>query len=807
MIEGKPLSTITPVSAYRGLTGGGGYVLRRAVFTSCSLPVGDESILWLVAPLMRCRRGLIIVAVLVLLALAGVVWPPLWVFLCPGALLLFLQPWRPTYCSELLVLVSGTSLGFWVVSFWWLKYAQVALLTWAYLVIGFSVVLIGVLAWRQRNRIAVAFDGQEILVLLLLGAAMTLRLSLYWREPFAPAGADMSMHGYITALIVHYNGVPPSHHPLLPIDGFGGYAAGFHTLTALISLLGGMPVYRSALLMETITFGLLSAAMYLFLRAFWDRQVSVIVALIVTFLPRDPQNYVGWGGIPTILALVFVVIGLALLWRVCERTSASCWWVCSIFLVASFLTHAIPAIGVLYALIPVATYWGVKMVRGTPDAIKPIIRHLLGTALISAILLVPYLPDLIATEVSAMEIQWVQDWQRVRSGGAWGGTLADAIITVPSYLRQKIYGAPFLFLSAVGFLALAISRSPLLIPSVAFAVTVVGLVINSMYWVLPLSYALYPERVALLVLLPAGLGIGALIDGLRYLLGRFLRWEFSTWVMAGLVIVLSVRQNEQAYYNIARQYALVTGADLRALRWLQANTKPDDVIQASYGDAGLWIPAIAFRAITTPHLNPFYFDELGEGIRKLKAQYVYLGARRVYGEPIDPAQFDAHPERYRRVYAHDGVTIYKIVAQSAQVSVNLADIQAQVLEPSREALSVAISTDKPHYRRHDVLQLRLDLWDVSEPYRVDCYLVVTGPDGRWSFYDGWGLSFAHDSATWRPMAQSVGISQEGLRNYPLLSLPLHGLPSGRYTWYIWLTEPESRIILAKATATFTLASD
>ncbi|HXH11553.1 MAG TPA: hypothetical protein VNP04_17530 [Alphaproteobacteria bacterium] len=756
---------------------------------------------------MRCRRDLIIVAVLLLLALVGVVWPPLWLFLCPGVLLLFLRPRRPTYCSDLLVLVSGTSLGFWVVSFWWLKYAQVALLTWAYVVIAFSMVLIGVLAWKQRNRIAVTCDRQEALVLFLLGAAMILRLSLYWREPFAPAGADMSMHGYIAALIVHYNGVPPSHHPLLPIDGFGGYAAGFHTLTALISLLGGMPVYRSALLMETITFGLLSAAIYLFLRTVWDRQVSVIVALIVTFLPRDPQNYVSWGGIPTILALVFVVIGLALLWRVCAGTSASYWWVCSFFLVAGFLTHAIPAISALYTLVSIAAYWGVKMVWGTADTIKPMVRPLLGIALSSAILLAPYLPDLIATEVSAMEIQWVQDWQRVRSGGAWGGTLADAIITVPSYLRQKIYGTPFLGLSALGFLALAISRSPLLLPSVAFALTVVGLVINSMYWVLPLSYALYPERVALLLLLPVGLGIGALIDGLRDQLGRFLRWEFIIGGMAGLVLVLSVHQNEQVYYDTARQYALVTGADLQALQWLQANTGPHDVIQASYGDAGLWIPAIAFRAITTPHLNPFYLDELGKGIRTLRAQYVYLGARRVYGEPIDPAQFDAHPERYRRVYAHDGVTIYRIMAQSAPVSVNLADIQAQVLEPSREALSVAIRPEKPHYRRHDVLKLRLDLWDVSEPHRVDYYLVVTGPDGRWSFYDGWGLSFAHDSATWRPMAQSVGISQEGLSNYPLLSLPLHDLPSGRYTLYLWLTEPESRIILAKATATFTLASD
>jgi hypothetical protein len=707
---------------------------------------------------MRCHGGRIVVAIPLILGFTGVVWPPLWLFLCPGVLLLFLRPWRPTFLSEFLILVGVTSLGFWVVSFWFLKYAHVPLLTWAYAIVALSVVLVGALAWKPGKRIAVVVDGQEALVLLLLVAAMILRLSLYWREPLAPAGADMSMHGYIAALIVAYNGVPPSHHPLLPIDGFGAYAAGFHTLTALISLLAGIPVYRSALLMETVAFGMLTMAFYLFLRAFWDRQVSTLAALIVTFLPRDPQNYVAWGGAPTILALVFVVSTLALLWRMRERISAGCWCVCAIFLVAGFFTHAIPAIGVFYAAIPVVAYWGVRVVLGASGAVKPVVCNLLGIALVSVSLFIPYLPALISTEVSTVEIQWVQDWQRLHSGGAWGGSLADAIFTVPSYLRQKVYGTPFLILSALGLLALGSRRSPLLIPSVIAVLTAVGLVINSMYWVLPLSYALYPERVALLLLLPGALGIGALIDGLRYLPGRFLRWEVIVWAMAVFALVLSVRQNERAYYNIARQYTLVTDADLQALQWLQTNTMPHDVIQTNYGDAGLWIPAIAFRAITTPHANPFYFDELQEGIRGLEAKYIYLGARKVYGEPIDPNQFDTHPERYRKVYARDGVTVYKILRQSLDEVNQPADILPQAFQTPRGALSIAITADRPPDRRHDVLRPTVALWSAGRPCRVDDDVMLTRRKGPLSFYDCCGLTLS-TGTTWTPMEVGVGINQ------------------------------------------------
>ncbi|HYY15219.1 MAG TPA: hypothetical protein VE965_00975, partial [Gammaproteobacteria bacterium] len=273
---------------------------------------------------------------------------------------------------------------------------------------------------------------------------------------------------------------------------------------------------------------------------------------------------------------------------------------------------------------------------------------------------------LLSTEVSPGEIEWVRHFQQRGAGGAWGGTIGNAIVTVPPYLTEKIFGAPFVVLSVLGWVVLAIRRPRLALASGVGAMTVVGLVINSMYWLLPLSYAIYPERVALLLLLPCALGIGALLDGLR---GCAARRDLLLWGMAALIVVVAVSQNEKLFRKGVIPNALISEADLKAIHWIAETTAPGAIIQNHYGDAGLWIPAIAFRPITDPHLSPFFFDEFRAASPRLKAKYVYVGKKKLLGEPISREEFDSRPDKYRKVYDHDEVVIYEIVADAAGDSI------------------------------------------------------------------------------------------------------------------------------------------
>jgi hypothetical protein len=412
-----------------------------------------------------------------------------------------------------------------------------------------------------------------------------------------------------------------------------------------------------------ITLSFLTLAFYSFLRVFWDRQTSAMVALLVTFLPRNPQYFIDWGGDPTLLALAFLVLGLGVVPSLSERTWLGACGLGALITSAGVFTHLIPVIGLLYVTIPTLIYLCLCSPMAQRDKIRRVVVNFLGCGMICAILVALCLPHLFSTEVSVAEIEWVQHFQRQGAGGAWGGTLGNALVSIPQYLTEKIFGGPFVILSLLGLVMLVGFWPPIGLPSIICALTVVGLVVNSMYWVLPLSYALYPERVALLLLLPFALGIAALLDRAQRLLTQK---DFMLWAVAALILLAAVRHNEQLLRHGLIAHALVTTADLQAMRWIQENTEASTVFHNRYGDAGLWLPAIAFRSITDPHLNPFYFDEFRAASPELNARYIYIGKKKLLGEPIPIEEFEARPDLYHKAYDHDGVRIYEIIAPATK---------------------------------------------------------------------------------------------------------------------------------------------
>lgn len=317
-------------------------------------------------------------------------------------------------------------------------------------------------------------------------------------------------------------------------------------------------------------------------------------------------------------------------------------------------------------MIPVLIYIGFCTPLTQRAKIRGVVVNFLGCGMLCGVLVILCLPHLFSTEVSMAEIEWVKHFQRQAAGGAWGGTLANALITIPQYLMQKIFGWPFVILSLLGLLVLVRFWTPIGIPSMICALTVVGLVINSMYGVMPLSYALYPERVALLLVLPFALGIAALCNRARELLPQK---NFVLWGIAALIFFAAVRHNEQLLRHGLIANTLVTAADLQAMRWIQENTEAHAVFQNRYGDAGLWLPAIAFRGITDPHLNPFYFDEFRAASSELNARYIYVGKKKLLGPPIAIETFEARPDLYYKAYDHDGVRIYEIITSATATSV------------------------------------------------------------------------------------------------------------------------------------------
>src|SRR6476620_8324501 len=67
-------------------------------------------------------------------------------------------------------------------------------------------------------------------LIFVLGILLTLHPFLFMT---IPPGCDITMHGYISRLIINNNAVPLTYDPFLPDSPFGGYSAGYQALTAL----------------------------------------------------------------------------------------------------------------------------------------------------------------------------------------------------------------------------------------------------------------------------------------------------------------------------------------------------------------------------------------------------------------------------------------------------------------------------------------------------------------------------------------------------------------------------------------------
>jgi hypothetical protein len=154
----------------------------------------------------------------------------------------------------------------------------------------------------DRGEIVIA--GIFLLIVLLRCLPMFFQI--------APAGGEMSMHSYIARLICDNDGIPSSYEPILPISRLGFSSSGFPILSALISMLGDLPVYRSSLLMACLSHAFICFGFYIFLLKFFGRNTSAAISIAATFLTRDPQWMVRWGGNSEVLALFFFTVAVSL---------------------------------------------------------------------------------------------------------------------------------------------------------------------------------------------------------------------------------------------------------------------------------------------------------------------------------------------------------------------------------------------------------------------------------------------------------------------------------------------------------------
>lgn len=547
-------------------------------------------------------------------------------FFIPGMLLIFSKAFNKKPLSELLTYVVGLSLSFFVVLPWFTKYLHLPLMLSSYLVfIASSAILVIYINKISLKRLNI--DRQELILIGVFLLVLFLRcIPMFFQ--IAPAGADMSMHSYIARLIYDSDGIPKSYEPLLPISDFGAYPTGFPTLSAAISLLGSSPVYRSSLLMACLAHALICFGLYAFLLRFFDRNTAAAASIAATFLTRSPQWVIRWGGNPTVLALFFFILAFSLIVEMKEKFS----WLkaasASLVLAAVLITHSI----VFY-------FGGIILAAYFLMQIKDY-RNIYGTAavlfLFTLILSTPYLVNLSpAITKSAVE-----------STRAWQATDAKSVV------YDLAGGILFLILAALGLPTMFKKNRRETFVFLVITFILLLLILNYRFWIMPFSYLLYPGRVALALIIPLAVFASPAIS-------KIIAAGKRNFLIAFAAIGLLFYCAFYLYNSISM--CPVTQADLDAFKWIDTTINKSAVIGNNYGDAGLWIPAIIGRTITNPHSEPVHEEELRAGLSKLRADYIYIGSKSVYGTEYKKEDLLRRPSRYRLIYVNDGAQVWKIL--------------------------------------------------------------------------------------------------------------------------------------------------
>ncbi len=490
---------------------------------------------------------------------------------------------------------------------------------------------------------------------------LTLWLIPLWNLLLVPSGGDMATHTYIARLIREYNMYPPSYEPVVPIQNFGSYFIGMPTIIAVVSMHTHLPVYRSALLVVIGTYGFFVLSVFILSRRYYGIVASFLTSISAILINIDTTYYLPWGGNPMVLSVAFLVTATFYGLLIRDKKLYTPIYIVPLIMLwgASFLTHYIPFIVSLYICSALGL---VHIARRKKISLSFLSILAVGMCIIA----IPFLTSLKIP--SSSTLTYIRDWQQGDHGHVWRGSIYNALWSIPLYIKDRL-GIVYTLITVTGIGTVLIAKSKDRWWYLIAACVIAVIIVNSQYWVLPLSPLLYPERTV-----TGGIAIWVFFTGSVYqALTTFLEQSIKKRTMmhilalsvfAGLIGWISIPYLTGRYTHVLMstiKESSVTADDLSAFLWLSTNTDSADVIDNNYGDAGIWIPAIIYRKVTYNDAGPFDLDELYTAQKKLNPTLVYIGAKRVYtkGDHIRFTDDAIHTDQsYTLLYASGAARIY-----------------------------------------------------------------------------------------------------------------------------------------------------
>lgn len=587
--------------------------------------------------------------------------PPLLVLLSgslfcafPGILLsryLFLQD----FISRVIFIIFF-SLGFWVCVAWFISLLSLPLdisvgVLLAVSIIGFIVqkALLG-----KRSITSTEGSGQKmkthhwalIIAILLLCYPLTF-ISI-------PPGCDTAMHGYITRLIINNDGLPHSYRPILPVDYFGSYSAGYHILTAMFSWFKVGLLRHAINLISVMVYPLALLGIIFFFRQFFSERTAVFTAIIFWGLNSTLQNTISWGGNPTMLAFGACMFTAGIIVYAIKEKSSLFFILSAIPLATIPLIHAIPAVTFAY----MAPLGYCILLYHFKDSRKWLLINTATLVVATLLLLTPFLIHF-RNENSPELLQMIKDWQNKMMGSRLTGNVGSNLLITLDEIKYRIGELPVILAGVCMIALLVFRRYRQVVITLCFLAMTYVLIFNYGYWFLPLSELLYPERIVFFTIIIMAFFLGYMLQLLEDRRYNFSVFHYNISVYSLLVLILFVCSGVRIYNTSQSLKNSAFHCDeptMQAFDWINSNTPANAMLVASYNDAGMWIPTFTNRATLGTHLH---FIHLVQHIpEKMKAskvpQYIFVTQRDV----VTDAEILKEIPNKQKVFVNSSVTIY-----------------------------------------------------------------------------------------------------------------------------------------------------
>lgn len=668
-----------------------GLCLAAASISGCASP--DPAYLDLQPLLPAASRA-------IWLLLAGVI-----LYILPGwgVLGLLIPGWAHRPWEERIALSGGVSLAIYPILFLWTDLLGLHLGTgyaWIPPVSGLLLMGWGWL-WERKKTSPVNSKIQDtgitrdasLLrngVLAALMAASLLTRIWVLRTVDLPMFGDGFQHTVITQLLLDHGGLFESWAPYADLTTFT-YHFGFHSAAAAFSWLTQLQTTQSVLWTGQIfNFLAVLAVIPLANRLGKNRWAGVFALMAAGLISPQPFSYTNWGRYTQLAAQIMLPAAAWLVWEISTTLRPGRGLIAgtAFILGGMALTHYRVLIFTL-ALLPIAIWLGTGRAG--------LRRNLTSYAWIGLGAGAIFLPWFI--QVYGGKVLEIFGYQ-ITTSPADTGTIAAQTNSIGN-LFEYLPAIAWMFLPiCIGWGLWKKERGVALIAGWWF---LVFLLANPQWLDLPGEGALSSFAVLLAMYIPASILTGAAfawlatIQPLRRISPGWLHASFGAIILA----ILAWTAPLQPRLIQPQTYSLVTPADLKAAKWIKANT-PDTArflinsfpafggFSAAGSDAGWWLPLTAGRATTLPPLN--YSFELGDrpdyrtwinslveavlakgtdhpDVLAMLAQrgvtHVYIGELQGqvnYNGPafLDPQEL-GHSPNYRPVYHQDQVWVFEII--------------------------------------------------------------------------------------------------------------------------------------------------